>query len=189
MSHAPSACPTASAVPWQDTWADKERQVAAAAAVQLIYMGDLNDGLARERDAPQLRARGRSIVEPAVQQLYRKYMLAVDRKLTPQVLGLVAECNLIRAAAPHLYPAVRQAANDTAADLRAAGSSAALMASVQVETSWARLGGNGVYGGIETDFADFPFIGTLGFVVVSVLWLECARGHPVGLLPALAGRP
>ncbi len=128
----------------------------------LIVMGDLNDGLAREQDAPQLRALGRSIVEPAVQQLYRSYMLAVDRKLTPQVLGLVAECNLIRAAASNLYPAVRQAANDAAADLRAAGSRTTLMASVQVETAWGRLGGNGAYVGIETDFADFPFVETLG---------------------------
>ena len=48
--------------------------------LQLIFMGDLNDGLARELDAPQLRAAGRSINEPAVQQLYRNYMLAVKRK-------------------------------------------------------------------------------------------------------------
>jgi hypothetical protein len=130
--------------------------------LQLIFMGDLNDGLARELDAPQLRARGRSITEPAVQQLYRQYMLAVDRKLAPAVIGLVAESNLIRVAAPALYPAVRQAANDTAAALRAAGSQATLMASVQVETAWGRLGNTGAYVGIEADIADFPFMQTLG---------------------------
>ncbi len=128
----------------------------------LVFMGDLNDGLAREREAPQLVAAGRSITEPAVQRLYRDYMLAVDRVLAPQVLGLVAESNLIRAAAPGLYPAVQQAANDTAAALRAAGSSTPLMASVQVELAWGRLLGNGAYLGCETDFADFPFMQRLG---------------------------
>ncbi len=137
-------------------------QVLRGKGLQLIYMGDLNDGLARELDAPQLRAAGRSITEPAVQTLYRSYMLAIDRKLAPAVLGLVAESNLIRAAAPALYPAVKQAANDTAAALRAAGSRTPLMASVQVETAWSRLGAAGNYIGIETDFADLPFIETLG---------------------------
>jgi hypothetical protein len=128
----------------------------------LVFMGDLNDGLARESEAPQLRAAGRSITEPAVQALYRDYLLAVDRKLQPAVLGLVAESNLIRAAAPALYPAVVRSANDTAAALRAAGSSTTLLASVQVETAWGRLGGAGSYAGIATDFADFPFMQVLG---------------------------
>jgi hypothetical protein len=129
---------------------------------RLVFMGDLNDGLAREREAPQLRAAGRSITEPAVQRLYRDYLLAVDRKLAPEVIGLVAESNLIRVAAPALYPAVRQAANDTAAALRSAGTRATLMASVQVEVAWGRLGGSGAYAGIEADFADFPFVQMLG---------------------------
>lgn len=129
---------------------------------RLVFMGDLNDGLAREREAPQLRAAGRSITEPAVQRLYRDYLLAVDRKLAPEVIGLVAESNLIRVAAPALYPAVRQTANDTAAALRSAGTRGTLMASVQVEVAWGRLGGNGTYVGIEADFTDFPFMQMLG---------------------------
>lgn len=130
--------------------------------LQLIFMGDLNDGLARESEAPQLRAAGRSITEPAVQQLYRDYLLAVDRKLQPHFIGLVAESNLIRAAAPTIYPAVVRAANDTAAALRAAGSTATLVASVQVEVAWGRLGGNGSFAGVATDLADFPFVQVLG---------------------------
>jgi hypothetical protein len=129
---------------------------------RLVFMGDLNDGLAREQEAPQLRAAGRSITEPAVQRLYRDYLLAVDRKLAPEVIGLVAESNLIRVAAPGLYPAIRQTANDTAAALHAAGSRASLMASVQVETAWGRLVGSAPYVGIEADFADFPFMQMLG---------------------------
>ena len=68
------------------------------------------------------------LVRPAVQQVYRDYLLAVQRKLHPEFIGLVAETNLIRAAAPSLvYDAVVQAANDAAADLRTAGSPATFM--------------------------------------------------------------
>lgn len=160
-------------LPWTDLLAgmspdaildrDKVQLVAyfRAKGLRLIFMGDLDDGLDRSQEAPQLRAAGRSITEPAVQQLYRDYMLAVDRKLQPELLGLVAECNLIRAVGSRLYPAVRQTANDTAAALRAAGSNTPLTASVQVDLAWGR-GGNNIYVGVETDFADFPFIQTLG---------------------------
>lgn len=150
-----------------DAILDREKvplvQLMRSKGLGLVFMGDLNDGLAREQEAPQLRAAGRSLHESAVQRLYRDYLLAVDRKLAPTVLGLVAESNLIRAAAPVLYTAVRQTANDTAQALRHAGSTTRLMASVQVETAWGRLNGTtGPYVGIETDFADFPFVQTLG---------------------------
>ena len=61
-------------------------------------------------------------MEPAVQAVYRSYVLAAARKLNPEFIGLAAETNLIRAAAPPaVYAAVVRAANDAAADLRAAG--------------------------------------------------------------------
>ncbi|MFO1265953.1 MAG: hypothetical protein U1F67_03650 [Rubrivivax sp.] len=119
-----------------------------------------------------------------MQRLYRDYMLAIDRTLAPVLLGLAAETNLIRAAAPALYPSVRQAANDTAAALRAAGSSTPLAASVQVEVAWGRLGGNGGYAGIDTDFADFPFVQTLGLSSYLYFRLHRARGRAAGLLHA-----
>ena len=131
--------------------------------LKLYFMADLTDGLSRGQEAPQLRALGRSLTEPAVQQAYRSYVLAVARKLNPDYLGLVAETNLIRVAAPApLYAAVVQAANDAAADLRAAANTAPLISSVQVETAWGLLGNGGTYLGIEQDFADFPFTETLG---------------------------
>ncbi len=149
-----------------DTILDRDKvqlvQYLKGKGLQLVFMGDLNDGLDRTQEAPRLRAAGRSITEPAVQRLYRDYLLAVDRKLQPVMLGLVAESNLIRAAAPALYPAVRAAANDTAAALRAAGRATPLMASVQVEVAWGRLGGSGAYVGVEADFTDFPFMQALG---------------------------
>jgi hypothetical protein len=131
--------------------------------LKLYFMADLTDGLSRSEEAPQLRALGRSLTEPAVQQVYRDYVFAVARKLNPEFIGLAAETNLIRAAArPALYAAVVRAANDAASDLRAAGAGASLMFSVQVETAWGVLGGTGTYAGIEQDFGDFPFVQLLG---------------------------
>jgi hypothetical protein len=130
--------------------------------LKLYFMADLTDGLSRGEEAPQLRALGRSIAEPAVQQVYRAYVLAFERKYHPEFLGLAAETNLIRAAGTAaLYSAVVQAANDAATDLRAAGRAAPLMISVQVETAWGGLTG-GSYTGVEQDFRDFPFTEVLG---------------------------
>ena len=131
--------------------------------LQTIFMVDPNDGLSRGEDARALRAQGRSFVEPAVQQLYRDYALAVASLLKPDVLGLVPESNLIRAAAPAaLYAAIASAATAAAADLRAAGSTAKLLVSVQVETAWGQVAGNGRFRGIARDLADFRFMQRLG---------------------------
>jgi hypothetical protein len=137
--------------------------------LKLYFMADATDGLSRADEAPQLRALGRSLAEPAVQQAYRAYVLAVARKLQPEIIGLAAETNLVRIAAPPaVYAALVRTANDAAADLKAAGSTATLLASVQVEAAWGVLGGGGSsgggtgYAGIERDLADFPFAQWLG---------------------------
>ncbi len=131
--------------------------------MQLMYMGDLTDGLSRKDEAPQLRALGRSITEPAVQLLYRNYMTAVVRKLNPQYVGLAAETNLIRAAASAaVYAAVVRTANDAANDIRAMGGAMPLIISVQVETAWGVLGTMGPFVGIDTDRSDFPFVQIMG---------------------------
>lgn len=131
--------------------------------LRLFFMADLTDGLSRGQEAPQLRALGRSIAEPAVQQAYRAYVLAVARKLAPDFLGLAAETNLTRAIGPApLYAAEVQAANVAAADLRAAQATAPLLISVQVETAWGRLPNTGVYAGVAADLRDFPFLQLLG---------------------------
>ncbi|HZF16400.1 MAG TPA: hypothetical protein VE046_10695 [Steroidobacteraceae bacterium] len=130
--------------------------------LKLYFMEDLTDGLSRGEETPQLRALGRSITEPAVRQVYRDYALAVERKYHPEYLGLGAETNLIRAAGTAaLYAAVVQAANDAAADIRAAGRTAPLLISVQVEFAWGGFTG-GSYEGVEQDFQDFPFTDMLG---------------------------
>lgn len=131
--------------------------------LRIGFCAELNDGLSRAEEAPQLRALGRSIAEPAVQQAYRSWVLAIAAKLQPDYLGLAAETNLVRAAAPPaLYAAVKQAANAAAADLAAAGATAMLMISVQVETAWGVLGTAGPFVGIDADVVDFPFLRLLG---------------------------
>ena len=130
----------------------------------LAFMADLTDGLSRAEEAPQLRALGRSLTEPAVQQVYRNYVLAVASRLNPAYLGLAAETNLIRLAAPGaLYGAVVQAANAAAGDLAAAGSSARPFISVQVETAWGGLSPGGNFLGIAPDLNDFAFSQMLGY--------------------------
>ncbi len=130
--------------------------------LQLVFVADLTDGLSRGEEAPQLRALGRSIAEVGVQQVYREYVEAVVRVLRPEFMGLAAETNLIRAAAPGLYASVQAAANLAAADVLASGRPTTLFISVQVETAWGRLGGNGPFVGIATDRVDFSFMQMIG---------------------------
>lgn len=131
---------------------------------------DVTDGLDRSREDPALIAAGRSITEPAIQDLYREYVSAVDSILRPEYLSLAAETNLIRLAAePPVYSAVVIMAGQAAAELRARGTTSRLVVSVQVETAWGGLQGAGGYVGIAEDRADFPFIEALG--LSSYPWL------------------
>ncbi len=128
----------------------------------LFFMLDVTDGLSRGEDARALRAAGRSLTEPAIQQLARNYALAVERRLRPEYLGLAAETNLVRLMAPKLYQAVRQVANATHQDLLQAGATSKRFISVQVETAWGRLGTNSGFLGIDQDYNDFPFAEAIG---------------------------
>jgi hypothetical protein len=131
--------------------------------LDLVVTLDATDGLDRAAEAPELVAAGRSIAEPEVQQVYRAYAVAMDTLLRPRYLGLAAETNLIRAAAPSaLYAALVQMVNGAASDVRARDSAVQLYVSAQVETAWGGLGGGGGYVGIATDLADFPFIQAIG---------------------------
>jgi hypothetical protein len=129
----------------------------------IVFTVDVTDGLARDREAPALRAAGRSITEPEIQQLYRAYVVAVARHVQPDYLGLAAETNLIRLAAPRpVYDALVRMTADAARDVRALGREEPLFVSVQVETVWGRLGGTGRFQGIDQDLIDFPFMAALG---------------------------
>jgi hypothetical protein len=127
-----------------------------------VYLDPAN-GLDRGGESEALVAAGRSITEPEIQRLFRRYAVAVDSLLQPAHLGLALETNLIRGMAPaEVYTAVRDVANGAAADVTARGGAARLSVSVQVERAWGHLGGDGTFGGIDQDLADFPFIEELG---------------------------
>ncbi|MGH7585396.1 MAG: hypothetical protein ACREMH_04035 [Gemmatimonadales bacterium] len=132
-----------------------------ARGMELVFVVDPTNGLDRSADAPELVARGRSITEPAIQDLYREWAGEVAAQLPPDWLGLVAETNLIRAAAPApVYQALVTMANAAAAEIDAAGIDTRLFVSVQVEVAWGRPAGP--YAGIAQDLADFPFVEALG---------------------------
>src|SRR5262245_18784408 len=129
----------------------------------LVFTLDATNGLDRAAESAALVAAGRSITEPMVQRLYRDFAVAVDTLLRPAYLGLGAETNLIRAAAPpSIYSDVVQMTGGAAADVRAVDRDVKLYVSVQVETAWGRLGGGSTYVGIATDLADFPFAQDIG---------------------------
>lgn len=162
-------------VPWEKLLSGKSAEVAVqedgielaeyyrARDLSIVFTIDVTDGLAREREAAALRAAGRSITEPEVQQLYREFAVAVARLIRPDYLGLAAETNLVRQAAPRpVYDALVKMVNDAALEVRALSNRPPLYVSVQVETAWGRLGGTGSFVGIEQDRDDFPFIDALG---------------------------
>ncbi len=162
-------------VPWQGLLAGFSADTAVRALVlptaqiyrsknfQLFITIDVTDGLNRTAEAPELIALRRSITEPAIQALYRQFAVAVARIVQPNYLGLAAETNLIRLAAPRpVYDAVVRMANDAASDLQRANLSTATFVSVQVEAAWGRFQGTNQFIGVEDDFRDFPFMRALG---------------------------
>ena len=124
----------------------------------LVITLDVTDGLNRAAEAPELVALGRSIKEPAVQQVYRDYLVALSTIIHPDYLGLAAETNLIREQAPAAVSgALVQMANDGAAAVKRASVNAPpLYVSVQADIAWGPPPAS--YRGIETDFHDFPFM-------------------------------
>jgi len=126
-----------------------------------IYLDPAN-GLNRAGESTALVNAGRSITEPAIQHMFRRYAVVIDSMIQPEHLGVALETNLIRGVAPApLYAAIKQVANDAAADVRARDADVKLSVSVQVDWAWGRFGGN-AYEGVAQDFADFPFLDELG---------------------------
>lgn len=135
-----------------------------ARGLRVVVSIDPTNGLDRSAEAPSLVAAGRSLTEPAVQQLYRDYVTAMDTLIHPDYLGIASETNLVRALAPaSLYNAVVQAAGSAATNVSIVDSAVNIYTTVQVETAWGKLAGpGGAYVGIDQDLADFGYIRALG---------------------------
>lgn len=126
-----------------------------------VYI-DPQNGLDRTSDAQELVAAGRSIAEPEIQALYKRFVVVMDSVLNPEHLGLALETNLIRDAAPAaIYNGVKQAAMDAAMQINSVAPDVKLSISVQVDHAWGKLN-RGTYQGVAQDFTDFAFIEELG---------------------------
>ena len=164
-----------------------------------VYI-DPENGLNRASDSYPLVALGKSIAQPAVQQVYRRFAVVMDSVLRPDHLGLALETNLIRLAAPvPIYAGVKAAVNAAAADVRVVDGQVPLSVSVQAEVAWGKLGGTS-YVGVAQDFTDFPFVQELGissypylggFVAPSAIPLnyysQLGSGHSVPLFVTEGG--
>ncbi len=129
----------------------------------LFVTFDFTDGLGREREARELRELGRSIAEPSVQQAARSFVRAWVQTIRPAYVGLGAETNLVRLAAPRAtYDGLRTLANAAAADVRSTLPSAVLYATLQADVAWGRLQKTNVWIGVDEDFRDFPFMQAVG---------------------------
>jgi hypothetical protein len=128
-----------------------------------VYIEPAN-GLDRSAEAIALVKDNRSITEPEIQDLYKRFAFVMDSVLHPEHLGLALETNLIRGiASPSLYAAIKTAANDAATEIEAYDSKVKLSVSVQVDWAWGRLTSTTQpYQGIAQDFVDFPFVEELG---------------------------
>lgn len=129
----------------------------------IVVSLDPTNGLNRASDADPLVARGLSLAEPMIRQLYRNYAVALDTLVRPEYFSVASETNLIRAIAPPaLYSAVVQNAAAAADTLALVDPAVRIFTTVQVEVAWGRLVPAGSYVGIAQDLADFPFIEALG---------------------------
>ena len=122
---------------------------------------DPENGLNRGSDSDALKNHNRSITEPAIQQMFRRYVVVADSILRPDHLGVALETNLIRMAAPTLYPSIKQVAAAAATDVRVVDPSVKFSVSIQVDDAWGAFGGG--YQGVSSDVLDFPFVQELGF--------------------------
>ena len=130
--------------------------------LRIIASIDPGNGLDRAHESAALVAAGRSLADPEVQELYRRYVGAFITLVRPEAVTLASETNLIRLLSPaSVYGGLVAAANLAAAEARRRDPSARLMISIQVDVANGRLPG-GVGAGIMQDRADFPFLQALG---------------------------
>jgi hypothetical protein len=137
------------------------------------------DGLDRSAEAPDLRRAGRSLTEPAIQELYRDYVLAVARLVEPDYLGLAAEVNQVEIyGSKAVYAAVAETVSRVALDLDLLHRGLPVYVSVQVDTAWGKDGNPGSYRGVGTTLGDFSGIHVLGLSTFPLLGWDRPESIP-----------
>jgi hypothetical protein len=163
-------------VPWDSLFAGKKAERYVINQFQGLVNGyrsknlklwvyiDPANGLDRASESPALIKRGKSMTEAVVQNHYKRFAFVMDSVLRPEHMGLVLETNLIRGlASASLYNAIKHAANEAAAEIRAYDGTVKLGVGVQVDWAWGRITSTPQsYQGVAQDFIDFPFIEELG---------------------------
>ena len=131
--------------------------------LRLVVSLDPANGLDRSADSAPLVAKGRSLTEPAIRQLYRNYAVALDTLVHPDWFSVGSETNLIRALAPaSLYAAIKTNAQAAADTLAIVDPAVKVFITTQVDVAWGALVALGTYVGIAQDLADFPFTKAVG---------------------------
>lgn len=131
--------------------------------LKIVVSLDPANGLDRSADSAPLVARGRSLTEPAIRQLYRNYAVALDTLVHPEWFSVGSETNLMRAIAPaSLYGAIKTNAEAAADTLAIVDPAVKTFVTVQVDVAWGALATLGTYVGIAQDLADFPFTKAVG---------------------------
>ena len=124
---------------------------------------DPTDGLDRSRDAPALVAAGRSLAEPAIQQLYRRYVVAMDTLVRPDLLGIASRDQPgARDRAGGALPGRGRGGQRRGRGRARFDTATRLFATVQVEVAWGGLVPASGYVGIAQDRSDFPFAQAIG---------------------------
>ena len=126
-----------------------------------IYMDPAN-GMNRSANSDKLIALSKSITQTDAQLKYERFLFVMDSILQPEHIGFALETNAIRALAPDsIYQAVKNVANECAAQISNYDKKVIMGISVQADLAWGKLT-NSNYIGIDQDFVDFPFMQELG---------------------------
>lgn len=143
------------AVPWEpllagapmDSLIQDQAQLTdllASKGLDLIYLVDPLDGLDRTREADNLLALGRSILEPEIRQLHDEWVRQITARVRPAYMGLASEINTLAALGdPVLYAEILSMINALAPQVRQISPGTQVFVSFQVDQANGRLGSTG----------------------------------------------
>lgn len=94
-------------------------QFLKAKGMEVIFLVDPLDGLDRTKEAPELVAAGRSLLDPEIRALHEQWVRTIAREVRPAWLGLASEINTLAARGdPALYAELRDLVDTLAPQVR-----------------------------------------------------------------------